>query len=99
MSKTFNTQVKTFELDLKCTDNANLEEVVICSKCMGYGSYDLVNSFMIYGSKIKSMNLADTCSYCNGTDKLMKQTKVKFIPFDYKLSLKTQILRNPENLI
>ncbi len=94
-----NTQKSNFELDLVRTDNTDFEEVVVCSKCMGYGSSDLSNSFMVYGPQIKKMKVKDTCDYCNGTGKLIKQTKVQFKAFDYKLALKTQILRNPENLI
>jgi len=45
-------------------NNTDFEEVVVCSKCMGYGSYGSSNSFMVYGSEIKNMNLADTCDYC-----------------------------------
>lgn len=94
-----NTQRNNFELDLERTDSTELEEIVVCSKCMGYGSAGVSNSFMVYGPKIKNMKEHDTCDYCNGTGKLIKQTKVKFKAFDYKLALKTQILRNPENLI
>ena len=94
-----NTQRNTFDLNIERTDNTDFEEVVVCSKCMGYGSYGLRNSFMVYGPNIKNPKAVDTCDYCDGTGKLIKTTKVKFKPFDYKLVLKTQILRNPENLI
>ena len=103
MSRPINTQRNNFELDLERTNDTTFEEDVVCSKCMGYGSAALKNSFMVYGDKIKNINENenenDTCNYCNGTGKLIKQIKVKFEPFDYKLALKTQILRNPENLI
>lgn len=98
MSK-INTIRKNFELDLERTDNTDFEEIVICSKCQGYGSYGSNNGFMVYGPSIDNMNQEDTCSYCDGTGKLIKQVKVKFKSFDSKLALKTQILRNPENLI
>ena len=95
----FNTQRSNFDLDIERTDNTDFEEVVICSKCKGQGSYGSDGTFMVYGADIKNQKAEDTCNYCDGTGKLVKQTKVKFKAFDYKLALKTQILRNPENLI
>ncbi len=99
MNREINTQRSNYELDLERTNDTNLQEVVVCSSCMGYGSSALQGSFMVYGEDVKKPKANDTCDSCNGTGKLIKHTKVKFKPFDYKLALKTQILRNPENLI
>ena len=93
MSK-INTNHKKFELDLELMENTDFEEIVICSKCKGYGSYSASN-----GTSINNISQEDTCSHCNGTGKLIKQVTVKFKSFDSKLAIKTQILRNPENLI
>lgn len=92
-----NTNRANFELDIERTNSTEFEEVVMCSKCMGYGSARLENSFMIYG--MEDVKEKDVCSACDGTGKVIKQTKVKFKPFDKKLAIKTHIVGNPENLI
>jgi len=99
MSSSINNNKSIFDLNIERTTSTDLEEVVVCTACLGYGSASLKNSFMVYGDKIKNLKDKDTCDSCDGTGKLIKHTQVKFKPFDSKLALKTQITRNPENLI
>jgi len=93
-----NTSRESFQLDLERTTSTELEEVVICSKCNGYGSSQLKGDFIVYGNDtdLKQNNI---CSSCNGTGKLIKQTVVSFVSFDPNLAIKTHIVSNPENFI
>jgi len=93
-----NTNEANFDLDIERTNSTEFEEIVICAKCTGYGSSQLKSSFIVYGNDT-DLRQDDICTACNGTGKLIKQTKVKFKPFDRKLSIKTHIIGNPEDLI
>ncbi len=90
----------SFNLDVSRGDSAEIEEIISCPLCKGYGSWGTNgNSQLIYGIPTDKLTPEDTCDKCDGTGRLIITTKVKFRAFDSKKSLSTQIIRNPENVI
>lgn len=88
---------ETYVLDISRGDSSEIEEVVACPLCRGYGSWNTDNGILNYD--IENPTIEDTCDKYDGTGRLIATSRVKFRPMNSKKSLITQIVRNPENVI